>query len=113
MTDLHHSSDSELDAALNFIIPVIHNDAPKLLVESVASAKAALLRWRDRAVEEASIKSEIKGKIWALDKIIMGAGEYHDDPYEYVVRLSDLHAYRAEFARLDLTQPIFRDKGPR
>jgi len=53
---------------------------------------------------------EIKAKIEALDKLIMGAGEYHDDPYEYVVPLRHIKEYRAELSEFDLSQPIFRDK---
>lgn len=78
--------------------------------EAAVKALSALLRQAEReAAEQAEIKAEIKGKILALDKLIMGAGEYHDDPYEYVIRLSDARQYRSDLMKFDLSQPIFRD----
>lgn len=55
-------------------------------------------------------KIEIKAKLEALDKLVLGAGEYHDDPYEYVVRLRDIQRYRQALNKFDLTQPVFKDK---
>lgn len=68
---------------------------------------------QERAVEQADIRGEIKGKRLALEKMRMGAGEFHDDPYEYVVPLQHIKQYEAELAVFDLDDPnpIFRDKG--
>lgn len=55
------------------------------------------------------VKAEIRAKLQALDKLIMGAGEYHDDPYEYVVPLRHIQNYRAGLRKFDLSQPIFRE----
>lgn len=62
-------------------------------------------------IHRVEVASEIKGKLLAMDKMIMGAGEYHDDPYEYVVPIRHIKEYRAELSQFDLTQPIFRDKA--
>jgi hypothetical protein len=92
------------------ILNPLDHDFKDICVENIMQLFTAYAdRRADKRVEEASIKAEIKGKIEALDKMVMGAGEYHDDPYEYVVRLSDLREYRAKLAQFDLSQPIFRD----
>lgn len=54
---------------------------------------------------------EISAKIEALGILIMGAGEYHDDPHEYVIRLSDAKKYRSDLMEFDLSQPIYYDKS--
>ncbi len=61
--------------------------------------------------QQAAIRGEIRGKRLALEKMRMGAGEYHDDPYEYVVPLRHIKEYEAELAVFDLDDPnpIFRD----
>lgn len=64
------------------------------------------------AVEAAKPAVEIAAKIRALNKLIMGAGEYHDDPYEYVIRLKDARQYRSDLMEFDLAEPIFFDKDP-
>jgi hypothetical protein len=63
--------------------------------------------------EQAEIRGEIRGKRLALEKMRMGAGEYHDDPYEYVVPLRHIKEYEAELAVFDLDDPnpIFRDRA--
>lgn len=60
-------------------------------------------------LEKAVVGAEIKGKLMALDKLVMGAGEYHDDPYEYTVPLRHIQEYRQQLSQFDLSQPIFRD----
>lgn len=55
------------------------------------------------------VRNEVKAKIEVLDKLIMGAGEYHDDPTEYVVPLRHIKEYRDNLAEFDLAQPIYRD----
>jgi hypothetical protein len=78
------------------------------------------LNWRDKAKkvilaklesieQEAQIKGEIIGMKKAYRKAIMGAGEYHDDPYSYVVPIEHLRQYEADMTQFDLTQPIFRE----
>lgn len=62
-------------------------------------------------IEQAVVQAEIKAKIEVLDKAIMGAGEYHDDPYEYVVPIRHLREYRVGLAQFDLSEPIYRDKA--
>lgn len=81
--------------------------------DATEKTKQRLLSWRDTAVREARIdvRGEVKAKIEALDKLIMGAGEYHDDPYEYVVPLRHIKEYKAELLQFDLTQPIYKDKS--
>lgn len=84
--------------------PQAYYRCKKRQIEIDAIAQAWL---EDR--EQHEVKAEIKAKIKALDKLMLGAGEYHDDPYEYVVRLSDLRNYRLKLGQFDLMQPVFRD----
>lgn len=66
----------------------------------------------EAAMEQADIRAEIRGKRLALEKMRVGAGEFHDDPHEYVVPLRHIKEYEAELATFDLSDPnpIFRDK---
>lgn len=80
----------------------------KMLKEAIDTHTQAEV---ERATEQAQIKGEIIGKRQAYRKAIMGAGEYHDDPYSYVVPIEHLKEYEAELAEFDLDQPIFRDKN--
>lgn len=62
------------------------------------------------AVEEAEINAKIRAKKQVLQELIMGSGEYHDDPTEYVVRNSELKERLWVLERFDLNHPIFREQ---
>ena len=63
-------------------------------------------------INEAEIRGEITGKKLAYQELIMISGEYHNDPYEYVVRKHDIAERLQGLNKFDLSQPIFRDKAP-
>lgn len=81
----------------------VADDAKEELVQLFATYLQA-------AVRATEPKIEIKAKLQALDKLIMSAGEYHDDPHEYVVPLRHIQEYRANLQQFDLTQPIFKEQ---
>ena len=63
--------------------------------------------------QKAEVKAEIKGKVAAYNQMIMGAGEYHDDPYRYVVPIEHISEYLAGLMKFDLasSNPIYREKA--
>lgn len=75
--------------------------------DTIYKAKAAI----EALVAQEVNKAEIRGRLHALDKMVLGAGEYHDDPTEYVVPLRHIQQYRQDLNKFDLTQPIYRDKA--
>lgn len=83
---------------------------PEILESELDELEAYVTTRVKEAEEQAQIKGEIIGKKAAYRKAIMGAGEYHDDPYSYVVPIEHLRQYEAELSQFDLSEPIFRDK---
>ena len=91
----------------------IMGDEPKMKqrYDAFIEAKQALQSYIDTKIIEArkDVRNEVRAKIEALDKLIMGAGEYHDDPYEYVVPLRHIKEYRAALSKFDLDNPVYKE----
>lgn len=113
------TTSQELEQILTTLENHVASDVTKRIVAhtSATSPKArhleamqAITKLFDTYASQREVVAEIKGKLLALDKMIMGAGEYHDDPYEYVVPLRHIRQYRSELNKFGLSQPIFRDK---
>ncbi len=94
-------------------IKIFHNDHADG-DSAIYNLVKKMLEWHNAhlqaAVREVEPKIEIKAKLEALDKLAMGAGEYHNDPYEYVVPLRYIREYRASLNKLDLSQPVFKEE---